>query len=124
MAYSSRNFLNLYINLLRSPCAYPRSKTAGYYGAEKQNRRATPKVKIALSTRQERGEYKFKSLSPQQNGWLRRRQAIEPAIGHLKSDNRLDRCWLQGALGDKCIPSAALLATTCAGCCAPLPVSA
>src|SRR4030065_14076 len=43
---------------------------------------------------------KIKSMSPQQKGWLRRRQAIEPAIGHLKSDNRMDRCWLQGALGD------------------------
>ena len=43
---------------------------------------------------------KFKSLSPQQRGWLRRRQAVEPAIGHLKSDHRMDRCWLQGALGD------------------------
>lgn len=29
-----------------------------------------------------------------------RRPAIEPAIGHLKSDHRMDRCWLQGALGD------------------------
>ena len=35
---------------------------------------------------------KFKSLSPQQKGWLRRRQAVEPAIGHLKSDHRIDRC--------------------------------
>lgn len=43
---------------------------------------------------------KFKSMTPQQKGWLRRRQAVEPAIGHLKSDNRMDRCWLQGALGD------------------------
>ena len=34
------------INLLRSSCAYPRGKTSGYYGAEKQNRRATLKVKI------------------------------------------------------------------------------
>jgi len=51
---------------------------------------------------------KFKSLSPQQKGWLRKRQAIEPAIGHLKSDNRMDRCWLQGALGD------ALHAISCA----------
>ena len=51
---------------------------------------------------------KFKSLSPQQKGWLRRRQAIEPAIGHLKSDNRMDRCWLKGALGD------ALHAISCA----------
>jgi len=51
---------------------------------------------------------KFKSLNPQQKGWLRRRQAIEPAIGHLKSDHRMDRCWLQGALGD------ALHAISCA----------
>jgi IS5 family transposase len=25
---------------------------------------------------------------------------VEPAIGHLKSDHRMERCWLQGALGD------------------------
>jgi IS5 family transposase len=44
---------------------------------------------------------KFKSLSKQQKGWLkRRRTAVEPAIGHLKSDHRMDRCWLQGTLGD------------------------
>jgi IS5 family transposase len=42
---------------------------------------------------------KFKSLSKQQKGWLKRRTAVEPAIGHLKSDHRMDRCWLQGALG-------------------------
>ena len=51
---------------------------------------------------------KFKSLSAQERAWLRRRQAVEPAIEHLKSDNRLDRCWLQGALGD------ALHAISCA----------
>lgn len=43
---------------------------------------------------------KFKSLSKQQKGWLKRRSAVEPAIGHLKSDHRMDRCWLQGAVGD------------------------
>jgi transposase, IS5 family len=43
---------------------------------------------------------KFKSLSAHQKAWLRRRQAVEPAIGHLKSDNRMDRCWLKGAMGD------------------------
>ena len=43
---------------------------------------------------------KFKRLSKQQKGWLKRRSAVEPAIGHLKSDHRMDRCWLQGALGD------------------------
>ncbi len=43
---------------------------------------------------------KYKSLTHQQRRWLKRRQAVEPAIGHLKSDNRMDRCWLQGQLGD------------------------
>jgi IS5 family transposase len=43
---------------------------------------------------------KFKSLGAQQRRWLKRRQAIEPAIGHAKSDHRMDRCWLQGASGD------------------------
>jgi IS5 family transposase len=51
---------------------------------------------------------KYKSLTAQQKRWLRRRQAVEPAIGHLKSDNRMDRCWLQGTLGD------ALHAISCA----------
>ena len=48
------------------------------------------------------------SLRPQQGGWLRRRQAVERAIGRLKSDHRLERCRLQGALGD------ALHAVSCA----------
>jgi len=43
---------------------------------------------------------KIKSMSAHEKKLLRRRQAVEPAIGHLKSDNRMDRCWLQGALGD------------------------
>jgi IS5 family transposase len=43
---------------------------------------------------------KFKSLDKQQRRWLKRRQAIEPAIGHAKSDNRMDRCWLGGSGGD------------------------
>ncbi len=43
---------------------------------------------------------KFKSLDKQQRRWLKRRQAIEPAIGHTKSDNRMDRCWLSGSGGD------------------------
>jgi IS5 family transposase len=43
---------------------------------------------------------KYKSLTKQQRRWLKRRQAIEPAIGHCKQDNRMERCWLKGALGD------------------------
>ena len=35
-----------------------------------------------------------------QRRWLKRRQAVEPAIGHLKSDHRMNRCWLKGKLGD------------------------
>ena len=31
---------------------------------------------------------------------LKRRQAIEPIIGHLKSDHRMNRCHLKGAQGD------------------------
>jgi IS5 family transposase len=43
---------------------------------------------------------KYRSLTRQQRRWLKRRQAVEPAIGHLKSDHRMDRCWLRGATGD------------------------
>jgi IS5 family transposase len=43
---------------------------------------------------------KFKSLTPKQQTWLKRRQAIEPLIGHTKADHRMDRCWLKGAEGD------------------------
>ena len=31
---------------------------------------------------------------------LKRRQAIEPIIGHLKADHRMNRCHLKGAGGD------------------------
>jgi transposase, IS5 family len=43
---------------------------------------------------------KLRSLDAQQRKWLKRRQAIEPAIGHAKSDHRMDRCWLGGSSGD------------------------
>jgi IS5 family transposase len=61
----------------------------GYRGVDHDN----PDVEII-----HRGKYK--SLTAQQRRWLKRRQAVEPAIGHLKSDHRMDRCWLQGQLGD------------------------
>jgi transposase, IS5 family len=44
---------------------------------------------------------KFKSLDKQQRKWLERRQAIEPTIGHAKSDHRMDRCWLLRAIAAK-----------------------
>jgi len=43
---------------------------------------------------------KYKSLNAQQRRWLKRRQAIEPTIGHTKHDHRMDKCWLKGAEGD------------------------
>ena len=33
--------------------------------------------------------------------WLRRRNAIEPIFGHLKSDNRMSRNYLKGSEGDQ-----------------------
>jgi IS5 family transposase len=32
---------------------------------------------------------------------LKRHQAIEPIIGHLKADHRLNRCHLKGEIGDR-----------------------
>ncbi len=69
----------------------------GYRGVDADN----PGVEII-----HRG--KFKSLTALQRRWLKRRQAIEPMIGHTKSDHRMDRCWLKGAIGD------ALHAISCA----------
>ena len=43
---------------------------------------------------------RIKTMTRAQRRWLKRRQAVKPAIGHLKSDNRMQRCWLQGATDD------------------------
>lgn len=32
--------------------------------------------------------------------WMKRRAAVEPGIGHLKQEHRMDRCRLKGTLGD------------------------
>ena len=69
----------------------------GYRGVDADN----PGVEII-----HRGKYK--TLTALQRRWLKRRQAIEPMIGHTKSDHRMDRCWLKGASGD------ALHAISCA----------
>ena len=69
----------------------------GYRGVDADN----PGVEII-----HRGKYK--TLTALQRRWLKRRQAIEPMIGHTKSDHRMDRCWLKGAIGD------ALHAISCA----------
>ena len=69
----------------------------GYRGVDADN----PGVEII-----HRGKYR--TLSALKKRLLKRRQAIEPLIGHTKADHRLDRCWLQGATGD------ALHAISCA----------
>ena len=61
----------------------------GYRGVDADN----PGVQII-----HRGKYK--TLSEHEKKLLKRRQAIEPLIGHTKADHRMDRCWLQGAMGD------------------------
>ena len=43
---------------------------------------------------------RFKTMAAKQRRWLRRRQAVEPVIGHLKSDHGMGRCWLKGTQGD------------------------
>jgi IS5 family transposase len=44
---------------------------------------------------------KAKSLTEKERKLLRRRQAIEPIIGHLKDDHGMGRCHLKGAQGDR-----------------------
>ncbi len=51
---------------------------------------------------------RIRSMSERQKRQLKRRQAIEPAIGHIKHDNRMIRCYLKGSVGD------ALHAISCA----------
>lgn len=39
-------------------------------------------------------------LTPNEKKKLKRRQAIEPTIGHIKHDHGMQRCWLKGCVGD------------------------
>ena len=86
-------------NLLQDTGRVPKQVVVdlGYRGVDADN----PGVQII-----HRGKYK--SLSDHEKKLLKRRQAIEPLIGHTKTDHRMDRCWLQGAVGD------ALHALSCA----------
>ena len=62
----------------------------GYRGVDADN----PSMRIV-----HRG--KSRRITEQQRRQLRRRQAIEPIIGHLKNDHRMDRCHLKGEQGDR-----------------------
>ena len=61
----------------------------GYRGVDADN----PGVEVVHRGR-------IKSMSERQKRQLKRRQAIEPAIGHVKHDNRMIRCYLKGSIGD------------------------
>ena len=78
-------------NLLQDLARAPKQVIVdlGYRGVDADN----PGVQII-----HRGKYK--SLSEKDKRLLKRRQAIEPLIGHTKADHRMDRCWLKGAVGD------------------------
>lgn len=43
---------------------------------------------------------KFKRLTARERRLLKRRAAVEPVIGHLKSDHGMNRCHLKGETGD------------------------
>lgn len=44
---------------------------------------------------------RIKSMSKTQSKLLKRRQAVEPVIGHVKHDHRMIRCHLRGSTGDR-----------------------
>ena len=44
---------------------------------------------------------KKQSMKPREWAWFKRRSAIEPIIGHTKSDHRMDRNYLKGEEGDR-----------------------
>ena len=62
----------------------------GYRGVDGQN----PSVRI-------RHRGKKCRLTEKDVRELKRRQAFEPIIGHLKADHRMDRCHLKGEMGDR-----------------------
>jgi hypothetical protein len=66
----------------------------GYRGVDAQN----PDVRIVHLG-------KSKRLSAQERKLLERRQAIEPIIGHLKADHRMDRCHLKGETACRAVRS-------------------
>lgn len=63
----------------------------GYKGNPKQ----LGDTAIHLATRRK------SSMKPSEWTWFKRRSAIEPVIGHMKQDNRMERNYLKGTDGDK-----------------------
>lgn len=42
----------------------------------------------------------IRSMNDKDRQQRKRRQALEPVIGHLKADHRMERRWLKGSIGD------------------------
>jgi IS5 family transposase len=63
----------------------------GYKGNPKQ----IGDTAIHLASRRKSG------MKPREWRWFRKRSAIEPVIGHMKEDHRMDRNYLRGTDGDK-----------------------
>jgi len=63
----------------------------GYKG----NPRTLATTQIHLASRRR------SSMKPSEWHWFKRRNAIEPVIGHTKNDHRMDRNYLKGPEGDK-----------------------
>ena len=61
----------------------------GYRGVDADN----PGVRVMHRGR-------IKSMTKLERKRLKRRQAVEPVIGHVKHDHRMSRCHLIGSLGD------------------------
>ena len=65
---------------------------AGYRGHN-----APPEYKFKVYTsKQKRG------VTPQIQREMRRRAAVEPVIGHIKAEHRMNRNYLKGRDGDRC----------------------
>ncbi|MGF6292815.1 IS5 family transposase [Paraburkholderia youngii] len=71
------------------------ARQIGRYAHAKQYKR----MKKALRTLRSRVGLR-RGITHGLRAMSRRRSAIEPAIGHMKADGKLDRNWLKGALGD------------------------
>ena len=63
---------------------------AGYKG---HNAPLAHKFKV-FTTGQKRG------VTPQIKRQMKRRAAVEPVIGHIKNEHRMNRCWLAHSQGD------------------------
>ncbi len=74
---------------------------------------------IAPTKQIHRGRYK--TLSAGQRKWLKRRQAVEPVIGHVKVDHGCNVAGSKARPATPCTSCCVRRASTCAGCCARSP---